>query len=56
MLSVNTYIPPVLSDRAYQTHFTVESPRVIELVELEFGFVLKYLRLVNDRAGTRLLP
>ena len=53
MLSINTYIPPVLPDRAYQTHFTVESLR---LIEVEFGFVPKYLRLVIDRAGTRLLP
>lgn len=30
VLSINTYIPPVPADRAYQTHFTVESPRFRE--------------------------
>ena len=44
-LSINTYIPPIWQERASQTYFTGESPR---LIELRFGFVLKYIGLVND--------
>ena len=42
-LSINTYIPPIWQEKAYQTYFTGESPRLIE-----FGLMLKYIRLVND--------